>query len=131
MTKSKQETEKQEAAQEQPEQAAPQEQPANERSKVAARLAAGVAPVMAKAIMGGQVSFAALTVIVDDKHSFTFPYYPMVSKDAPNEEIYEARLTHAKINMLSAVEFAKTAALFKQRAIKSLEEGYLDPPPEQ
>ena len=98
------------------------------QARVAARMAASVAPVIAKEIMSGKITFAALTVIVDDKYSGTFPFYPMVATDAPNEEKYASRLTHAKINMLTAVEFAKTAALFKHKSFKSFEDGFFDPP---
>jgi hypothetical protein len=98
------------------------------QAKIAARLAASVAPVIAKELMGGKITFAALTVIVDDKYSGTFPFYPVLPSNASEQEKYLARISNSKINMLSAVEFAKTAGVYKQKSFRSFEEGFFDPP---
>jgi hypothetical protein len=100
--------------------------PGNAQSKVAARLAAAISPVIAKEIISGRISFAALTVIVDNKYSGTFPFQQFASEEASDEQKYEIKINNAKTNMLAAIEFARTAGVFKNKSLKIFEEGFFD-----
>jgi hypothetical protein len=104
---------------------------ASPQAQVAGRLAAAISPAVAREIMGGKISFAALTVIVDDKFSCTFPFYQVPTPKATEQEADEMKLNNAKSTMLAALEFSRTAGVFKNRSMQIFEDGYFGPPSTQ
>lgn len=97
---------------------------ASPQAQIAGRLAAAISPAVAREIMGGKVSFAALTVVVDDKFSCTFPFYQIPTEKSDPQQADELRLNNAKSTMLAALEFSRTAGLFKSRSMQIFEDGY-------
>jgi len=102
------------------------DQQIGDQAKIAARLAASISPVIAREILSGKISFAALTVIVDNKYSGTFPFQHVISDEATEQEKQDHRLNTAKNNMLAAIEFSRTAGVFKNKSLRSFEEGFFD-----
>lgn len=111
--------------------ASPEEMPAEDFSSPQARIAASMAkaitPLIAREIISGKVAFVALTLVVDDKFGITFPYYPVIDPEAPEDEKFDLKVKTAKIDMLAAIEIAKAAARFKHKSLQALEEGFFDP----
>lgn len=100
---------------------------ASPQGQIAGRLAAAISPAIAREIMAGKISFAALTVIVDDKFSCTFPFYQIPTQKSSEEEANELRLNNAKSTMLAALEFSRTAGVFKNRSMQIFEDGHFEP----
>jgi len=98
------------------------------QAMIASRLAASISPMIARELMTGKISFAALTVVVDDKYSGTFPFYQIAPQTASEQDKFGIKLSNIKSTMLAAVEFAKVLGFFKNKVARSFDEGYLDPP---
>jgi len=98
------------------------EVPRNEgaQARIAQRIAVQVSPVIARDLVEGKISFAALTIVVDDKYSSTFPFYPVADDEASEVEKDMSKMAMVKADMLAAIEFSRCAATFKQRAFSSL-----------
>ena len=103
-----------------------EQQQIGDQAKIAARIAASISPVIAREILSGKISFAALTVIVDNKYSGTFPFQHVLPDDATDQEKHDHKLNTAKNNMLAAIEFSRTAGVFKNKSLRSFEEGFFD-----
>ena len=84
--------------------------------------------MIAREIMTGRISFAALTVVVDDKYSGTFPFYQVASQSASEQERFALKIANIKSTMLAAVEFARSTGVFKNKSMRAFDEGYLEPP---
>jgi hypothetical protein len=97
--------------------------PGTDQAKTAARLAATISPIIAREMMSGNICFAGLTVIVDNKYSTTFPFYPFVEEGASEQQVEECKLNNIKSDMLAAIEFSRAAGLYKNKAINSFEKG--------
>jgi len=90
-----------------------EQQQIGDQAKIAARIAASISPVIAREILSGKISFAALTVIVDNKYSGTFPFQHVLPDDATDQEKHDHKLNTAKNNMLAAIEFSRTLEFSK------------------
>jgi len=97
--------------------------PGTDQAKIATRLAATISPIIARKMINGNICFAGLTVIVDNKYSTTFPFYPFVQEDASEQQVEECKLNNIKSDMLAAIEFSRAAGLYKNKAINSFEKG--------
>jgi ribosome recycling factor len=96
------------------------------QAQIAGKLAAAISPAIAREIISGNISFAALTVIVDDKFSCTFPFSQLPTTKASEQEVEVIKLNNAKATMLAALEFSRTAGLFKSRSMRFFEDGYFE-----
>ena len=96
------------------------------QAQLAGKLAAAISPAIAREIINGNISFAALTVIVDDKFSCTFPFNQLPTTKASEQEIEAIKLNNAKATMLAALEVSRTAGLFKSRSMRFFEDGYFE-----
>lgn len=96
----------------------------SEKAKIAGMLAQMVSPTIGSELKSGRISFAALTVIVDSRYSASFPFYPpSPAASATEKETESAMIDLAKIEVLAAIEFARSAAHYKRRSMRILDEG--------
>ena len=93
-----------------------------DQTEAAKKIITAISPVLAEALASEEVVFIGVTVVVDNKHSVTFPFFEPApdTEDEDQQKAFEE--SRAKSVVLAAIEYSRTAGLLKQKAIEAIEE---------